>query len=327
MRSLLDPFQYDYIEIHTFCTYLLRRGEKAAHLIKSILFKTKLTLDPVAGKSAGSSVKQTFSPPSRGSVKITVIEAVMEDAHDHTASLLECLTLRQCLRVIETANHTTDSLQLMTASLLEGSVMHLEEAKLLYNNLFPLLDDSVTTVALLFPHMASGFDASMLVKCCLGYDMKKVRRLKQKLGPMYNIVIGMYNGFYCIDFGIPLARKCWIKLLGLSQSVARQRKQDSLGELSQYGDGVYCFRNIHFSKLPTRTAEMLATAAANAKVWENYNSLESEREAALASLFNITTLPKSGRIEFDFVSSTVPDINSCKAMTDTTFLWVNIKFC
>lgn len=311
MKFLLDPFQYRYIDIRGFALYVENLTAKAAQLLSDLTHTRKLTVEGSQGSTKGD-----FVCPTRGVVKVTVVETfASEDAGDDKVTRLSGMSMRKVKRVIRAAHHSTSSLQMLTCAL-DGSVFYVEEAKLLFAEFYGILDDPVAAVALLLPRMAGSYDANMLIKCCLGYDMKKIRRLQQKLGPIYNTLTGSFSGYYTIDFADPLSRQCWKSLLYRSLEVRKRRRFDNFGELSQNGDGIYCFRNIHVVKPFTFAAGAAAVAAgsmapssasAKPQLWDT-PSQDSEREALLAPLMEVTTIPKTGKIEFDFVNSGLSSI-------------------
>lgn len=326
MKQLLDPFQYQFIEIRTLCLYLYFLGQKAAALVQDLRKVKKVFVE-----SAHTPGKVEFSAPHRGTVKITVLEAFAQTPLDASSSpRLLGMTTRKCKRVIDAALRATNSLQIMTCALV-GAVFYVEEARLFFTHLFAIMDDPVAAVAMLLPHLASSYDANLLIKCCLGYDMKKIRRLQQKLGPLYSPVTGIYNGYYSIDFSDPLSRQCWKMLLAKSLEVKNRRKYDNFGEISQNGDGIYCFRNIHIAKaLPPPPSAALPVGSG--KAWDVGPTALAERDAILAPLMEISTIPKSGKIEFDFANATPPDLTSFNSsihtLSDDSFIRVRIsKWC
>jgi hypothetical protein len=239
------------------------------------------------------------------------------------------MSLRKVKRVIDTAHKSTNTLAILACAM-EGSVFYVEEAKIIFTHLFAILDDPVAAVAMLLPHMAGKYDANILIKCCLGYDMKKIRRLSQKLGPIYSTITGSCCGHYAIDFSDPLSRKCWQHLLAKSLDARMRRRFDGFGELSQHGDGIYCFRNIHIVK-PFVVIQPSAAAAqaAAAKQWDLPTGMDAEREALLAPLMDVSTVPKFGKIEFDFVNSVQPDFHgvtneNLHTLSDDSFIRVSL---
>jgi hypothetical protein len=327
MKFLMDPFQYHYIDIRGFALYMRNLGEKAAQLLSDLTHIRKALVE----SAHSSSGKMPFVSPQKGVVKITVVEAFAPEGSDSKATRLCAMSQRKVKRVIEAAHQSTSSLQMLTCAL-EGSVFYVEEAKMIFTHLFAILDDPVAAVAMLLPHMAGPYDANLLIKCCLGYDMKKIRRLQQKIGPIFNTITGRLGGFYMIDFADPLSRQCWKSLLSRSLEIRAHRRFDSFGELSQHGDGIYCFRNIHIVKpfvlTPPVPAASAAAAGASGKQWEVPIGLDAEREALLAPLMDVSTIPKFGKIEFDFVNSSPVDIahaaSHVHTLSDDSFIRVRM---
>jgi hypothetical protein len=315
VRSILDPFQYQYVENHGFCDYIVRRAQKATDQSYDIQHVQRVSLEVI-----GSGTRTKFVAPARGVVKVNVVETFVQNAaSDAAADHIVCLTSRQCHRIVEAAHQSTNTLQMLTKTL-EGRVLCVEEAKMLFSPLFALLDDAVATVGLLLPKMVSSFDANLLIKCCIGYDMNKIRRLKQRIGPIFNTITGMYSGFYAIDFSNSLSRQCWKHLLERSIAVTRQRKADELGEITQNGDGIHGFRNIVIVKPPVKPPNAVATG----KMWDVALSPEAERAATLAPFFEVSTIPNTGKLEFDFVNCVSLDHSTTHKMSDATF--VRVRF-
>ena len=327
IKMLLDPFGNHYIDTRAFCLHIFAYAQKCADLLRDLTYHKKVVVQSVLSPGA----KTEFSAPLRGTVKVTIVEVFVRDPLEAAAGRTVGMLPRKCARIIESAHKTANSQAMLTCAL-EGAHFYLEEARELFAHLFALLDDPVAAVAMLLPHMASVYDANALIRVCLGYDTKKTRRLQQRLGPIFNTITGQFSGFYMIDFSNPLSRICWKHLLAKSLLVKQQRKVDNFGELSQNGDGIYCFRNIHIAKafpLPTATAALVAAvAAAPVKGWETAPTADAEREALLAVLLDVSTIPKSGKIEFDFVSSTLHDPDHADAvvhtLTDETFVRVSL---
>jgi hypothetical protein len=327
MKYLLDPFQYRLIETRSFALYLENLVAKSAQLLHDLTHTRKVCLQ--------GAVLQDFVCPAKGVVKVTVVEAFAADGADSKIARLSGMSMRTVKRVIASAHNSTNSLQMLTCAL-DGAVFYMEEAKTLFSDLYSILDDPVAAVAMLLPHMATTYDANLLIKCCLRYDMKKVRRLRQKLGPIYNTLTGNLGGFYCLDFTDPLSRQCWKTLLCRSLEVRKRRRFDNFGELSQHGDGIYCFRNIHVVKpftapVPGGGAAGSAAAATSGKQWDAPVGQDAEREALLAPLMEVSTIPRIGKIEFDFVSSAVPHVpragNHFHTLSDDSFIRVISSIC
>ena len=323
MKMLLDPFQYHFIDCRSFCMHIQNYAQKCADLLKELTHVQKMVIEP----SNAPGNKTEFVAPTKGTVKITIVEVFVRDPVEASAGRKVGMSARKCKRIIEAAHKTANSQAMLTCAL-DGTDFYVEEARELFSHLFALLDDPVAAVAMLLPHMASTYDANTLVKVCLGFDTKMLRRVQQKLGPIYNTITGAFNGFYMIDFSNPLSRKCWKHLLAKSLLVKQQRKLDNFGELSQNGDGLCCVRNLHIAK--AYPLPVVPIPAGAAKGWETAPSAESEREALLAPLLDVSAIPKSGKIEFDFVTSMVHNPDHADAVVhtlpDETFVRVSEKY-
>ena len=323
LKVLLDPFGNHYIDTRAFCLHMQSYAQKCSDLLKDLTTSKKMVVESTSGG------KCDFSAPLKGIVKINIVEVIVRDPVEASAGRTIGMLPRKCRRLIDSAHKTANSQAMLTCALV-GSHFYVEEARELFAHLFALLDDPVAAVAMLLPHMASIYDANALIRVCLGYDTKKTRRLQQRLGPIFNTITGQFNGFYMIDFSNPLSRTCWKHLLAKSMLVKQQRKIDNFGELSQNGDGLYCFRNLYIAKpypLSATAAAAVAASAAPQKGWEVSLTAEAEREAMLAPLLDVSSIPKSGKIEFDFVTSTVHNPDQADAivhtLSDETFVRVS----
>lgn len=297
IRGALDPFNNRFVDIQIMSEYLKRRGQNAFYQLQNM--KRKYVMVTVTDEARARGAVATaeacpktssvgmYNPPSRGRVKMAVTEssAVGFDAAALRNHALPRINVR---RVIEAAENSSNSMTIITNAL-ESCGLYLEEALTFFNHMYDKTDDAVAAVAKLLPRMVSPDDGKQLVKNCLGYDMQKLRRLKQKIGSLYNPLVAIFSGYYCIDFSNSLDRRCWKMLLTRSADIALARSRAGLGELSQHGDGVYCFRNVYErSRIP------------------------GGREA----LFNLNATPKSGKIEFDFIESVTVDAERVHPMKD-----------
>lgn len=339
--------------------YLLSLAEKSTQLLDEIYMNRTVYIETNNNNSSSSSSSgrhSEFVPPTKGIVKINVTESWgLYNNNTSTSSSSSGssnqnittirrtgLSLARVKRLINIAHKSNHSLQMLTSAV-EQSIFYIEEAKHVFNYLYTILDDPVSVIAIILPYMASIYDANLLIKCCLGYDMKKIRRLKQKLGPIYNTITGLYNSFYSLDFSNTNSRKCWKFLLNISLSIKLKRKFDSFGELSQNGDGIYCFRNIHIIKpfpLPTATNNTSSTTVrpttsnttATTTTGNSNSSVvtDAERECILASLMDYCTVPRQGKLEFDFIHSAVPDFSSSRftvrTLSDDSFIRVSSSY-
>ncbi|RYH10037.1 hypothetical protein EON65_39730, partial [archaeon] len=163
---------------------------------------------------------------------------------------------------------------------IESTILYLEEAQRIYNELLAKSDDPTPLLARLILRMANSQDAMSMIRCFVGDDVLKIRRLKQKLGYAYYPLIGkcivlyvkyllrlillhlnagIYSGYYILDLTKDLDRICLKKLIEQGSSNIERRRRYGLHDTSQHGQWT-CFRNeMHYNS----TAPAGNTASSN----------------------------------------------------------------
>lgn len=126
-----------------------------------------------------------------------------------------------------------------------------------------------------------------------GTDVLRWRRLKQRLGTSLLPLIGIYSGYYHLDLSFTSDRVCLKKLIEKSVKNCDERMLKKLGDTSQNGNWT-CFRNEYH---PDPHSEH---APDSIRIIPKY----------------FYPLPEKGKVEFDFINISRPDITIHRAVTD-----------
>lgn len=220
-----------------------------------------------------------FMPPDTGKVRIEIIDSYKK------GGAINALTHIQCLDIIQNTNKMANpALMLLFAA--ENVKLLADEGVIIHNALAKQSGDSISALAKLMPHLASYVDCRKLMKVVCKADLKKVSRLRFLLGNAFAPLLGFFDGFYSLDLSKDSDQICLAKLLEQSQAYTFGRQSNGLWDVSQDGNWT-CFRNEYFAG--------------------KYSSI---------TVGNFTPMPKSGKLEFDFVGATRPDPKIDKPMSD-----------
>jgi hypothetical protein len=155
--------------------------------------------------------------------------------------------------------------------------LNFPEAWRMYNFMVKDCGDKRMVLRELLPIMSNIYDARVLLHKAIGDDPDSRVSLRGAMGPLYRIAIGQVTGCYALQLAKRQDRMSFHKLVGISRRAGRRRKiEEGKGDVSQNGDW-QGFRNAVFDGVPV----ILSNA------W-------------------IENLPKSGKLEFDFVHFSNP---------------------
>ena len=139
-------------------------------------------------------------------------------------------------------------------------------------------NNNIFILGKVLPQLATAADARKLVNKVLKHNKLEIARLKREQGALLRPILGNADGYYLLDLSVPNDRLCLTRLVEVSATRSYERGTESflgygaLGDCSQKGNWS-CFRN----------------------EWFNGKPVDITMEF-------ISPMPKSGRLEFDFVS-------------------------
>ncbi len=140
----------------------------------------------------------------------------------------------------------------------------------------------------------------LFVSTCNG-DRVEMNKVKRELGYAFKPLLGLYNGYYCLDLKQDLDRLCLIKLIEVSKTRMDRVQGNNdpyllnVGDISQKGNWS-CFRNEVFNGEPF----------------------------VLTPEFASPSLPTGGKLEFDFVYALRPKYDDFP-ISDSKFTKLLIK--
>lgn len=94
----------------------------------------------------------------------------------------------------------------------------------------------VVVLSKLMPMVSSVFDARRLLNSIVGDSQSKTLYLKQLLGPSFRPLLGIFDGFYCLDLSIENDRICLSKLFEQNNTITASRKSAQQWDVSQDGE-------------------------------------------------------------------------------------------
>ncbi len=185
---------------------------------------------------------------------------------------------------------------------------------MLFQKITHLADEPTLELAKMILRMDKSKDAMHMIRCFVGDDILRHRRLKTKLGNAYGPLVGIYSGYYSLDLSNILDRICLKKLIEKSVQCVEKRRALGKWDTSQHGQWS-CFRNEHHHKYQKRG---IAEAAAGADP-------APEGEGRMITPKYFYPIPQYGKAEFDFVNIERPDPNLCRAAHEDKIIDVSIS--
>jgi hypothetical protein len=154
------------------------------------------------------------------------------------------------------------------------SVMRLQfsDAQTFYRVMLKELGSAHQVLVRLIPRMSTPNDARLLIAFVTDNDFEHLHALRQALGPLYSIYIGLPNGFYRLNLSEEPDQRCLKALIELSNSSAAHRKRVGLGDTSQEGN------------------------------WTGFRNSAYEGKALVLTQEWLNNPPEKGRLEFDFIN-------------------------
>lgn len=150
--------------------------------------------------------------------------------------------------------------------------LNFPEAWRMYNFMVKDCGDKRMVLRELLPIMSNVWDARVLLHQALGDDIESRVSLRGAMGPLYRLSIGHVTGFYALQLSKRQDRLCFHKLVGISSRAAKRRKsEEGKGDISQTGD------------------------------WQGFRNCVLDGAPVTFTTSWIENLPKSGKIEFDFI--------------------------
>ena len=288
--EIMDEYDTDgggTIGIDEFLLFLKRQNIEATCRLKEIEELPVMALKSVPDKR--------YVAPSTGTMYVTVIDGFAKKEIHRVVS--------SCDRdyINELASQTGDCVA-MTSFGISGAKVRLDEALNLGDTMMQDSRSRVEVLVKLLPQSNNIENARQLVSKMLRKNRLEMLQLKRSIGYAIKPILGCPDGFYRLDLSDEMDRFCITKLIEISSTIAEDRKKNSavtpglLGDLSQSGNWM-CFRNECF-----KGQSMILT-----------------KEFA-------SPLPKSGTLEFDFMSSTRPSYEDL-VVSDGKFIKILSELC
>ena len=227
-----------------------------------------LTMFPIMGLQSDAS-KTRYVPPAEGKLTVTIADGMMPKEHykvisDSDRDRIQYLAAQSG----ELVNMTTYGIQ--SYRIRYGEALSITEAMLKESS------NRIFILGKVLPQLATASDARKLANKVLKNSKIDMARLKRELGAFTRPIFGNPDGFYSLDLTSAMDRLCISRLIEWSSFMAFTRSSKSmlgygyLGDCSQSGNWS-CFRNITLN-------------------------------GKLFALSTTSIPPRSGKLEFDFVS-------------------------
>jgi len=113
--------------------------------------------------------------------------------------------------------------------------MRVEEAELIHNEISKQTGNSIGVLAKLLPLVSSVYDARRMLNGIIGNSQSKATYLKKLLGQAYRPIIGIFDGYYCLDLTNENDRVCLSKLFEQNNTTTAKRKFENKWDVSQDG--------------------------------------------------------------------------------------------
>lgn len=215
---------------------------------------------------------QKYTPPRHGILRINIIDGfTQKDSY-------RVISQGDRSNIMSIAKQSGDILQ-MTSFGVQNYKIRYAEALGFVQSMSKENANKISILVTILPHMASPTDARQLVNKILNNSKVEISRLKREIGQAYKVIMGQPDGFFVLDMTHEMDRFCLNRLLEISMTRAHLRSAryralgyGRLGDTSQKGNWS-CFRNELYNKKPV-----------------------------VITITFASPLPKTGRVEFDFVS-------------------------
>jgi hypothetical protein len=214
---------------------------------------------------ASKSKPKPYLPPESGTVHIKInMDTTKEISPQH-------ISRRSVETMLDATKSSEDRSAIFDYAL---TVMRLQftDAQNFYRVMLKEIGSSHQVLTRLVPRMSTPNDARLLITYVTAHDFEQMHTLRQALGPLYFIYIGLPNGYYRLNLAEEPDQACMKALLELSYNSAIYRKRAGLGNTSQDGNWLGFRNTVYEGKNLVLTPE-----------WLN-------------------NLPEKGRLEFDFIN-------------------------
>jgi hypothetical protein len=287
--EIMDEYDTDgggTIGIDEFLLFLKRQNIEATSRLKEI--------EEIPAMALKSDPSTRYVAPTSGTVYLTIMDGFAKKEIHRVVS--------SCDRdyINELASQTGDCIA-MTSFGVSGAKVRLDEALNLSETMMQESRSKVAVLVKLLPQSNNAENARQLVNKMLRKNRTETLYLKRAIGYAIKPILGCPDGFYRLDLSDEMDRFCITKLIEISSTIAEDRKKKGLipsllGNVSQTGNWM-CFRNECFKGQPIVMTKEFASP-----------------------------LPKSGVLEFDFMSSTRPNYEDL-VITDGKFIKILGELC
>ena len=219
--------------------------------------------------STMSSANERYVPPPTGHVRIQIIDSFVQ----RTDSV--ALTRLQCLDLIDASKNSSTSALLLSFGA-ENVRMRVEEAELVHSVISKQTGDPIVVLAKILPMVSSVYDSRRLINAIVGNSQSKAMYLKKLLGQAYKTIIGIFDGYYCLDLTKENDRICLSKLFEQNNTTTARRRAENRWDVSQDGN------------------------------WSSFRNECNSGSNVSISVEGFTPIPKRGLLEFDFSGSNRP---------------------
>lgn len=176
---------------------------------------------------------------------------------------------------------TGDSIHMLSHGVKAGK-MRLDEGLIMAHSMLKESTDKVLILSKLLPLMNESDDCRSLISRVIKGNKIEFVQLRIKIGLALRPMMGVPDGYYLLDLSNEMDRYCITRLIGISQTINEKRQSLSVLKSTLIGD---------FSQK---------------KNWTCFRNERLNGEATIITKSFASPLPKSGKLEFDFVSGARP---------------------
>ena len=157
-------------------------------------------------------------PPKTGILRVSVLDGMK------SKSVYKFMSPWECKIIYDIAKTTQDVCQTIEngVKLLK---LRLAEAVVLFDRMYK--EKTMTKVKLLaslLPTLHSHLECRKLISICTEDDKIDFQNLKKYMGNALRIMLGTYDGYYCLDLVNESDRICLYRLIEISKNINQQRK-------------------------------------------------------------------------------------------------------
>ena len=224
--------------------------------------------------------KSIYIPPDTGKISIKINVDTSMKGKELTISMQSIASL------MNSSKSAADSTTLYTYAL---NLMKLKftEAVTFYRILLKEVGNVLQVVQRVLPRMATAHDTRLFLNYVTHNDFIQLHTIREELGLLFYIYIGIPNTFYRLNLSDENDRNCLLLLIEMNNNYILDRKNKKMNDTSQHGNNCL-FRNIIYDNKEIKIiTELFENPPIKGKIEFDFMLLRSENVALEKPISNL----------------------------------------